>query len=284
MRITVLGTGIMGAPMARNLAKAGHDVTVWNRTREKAQALAEVGAIVADTPAQAVEHAEAVITMLADGAAVKAVAGQALDAFPERAIWWQSSTVGIADTEELAQLALDRGVPLVDGPVLGTRQPAEAGQLIVLASGPAQAIDRLKPVFDPVSSKVVRLGEAGEGTRLKLVLNHWLVGLVENLAETIALSEALGIDPRLFLDTIKGGSLDSPYAQLKGKMMITRDFETSFPLRLARKDAALVVEAARRAGLELGLAPVIVERFNRAIQASHGNDDLSAAYYGTAKG
>lgn len=282
MRISVLGTGIMGAPMARNLAKAGHDVTVWNRTREKAQALAEDGATVADTRRQAVEHAEAVITMLADGGTVRAVIGEAIDAFPERAIWWQSSTVGIASTEELAKLAVDRGVPFVDGPVLGTREPAEKGELIVLASGPAQAIDRLRPVFEPVSSKVVRLGEAGEGSRLKLVLNHWLVGLVENLAETIALSEAIGIDPRLFLDTIAGGGLDVPYAHLKGSAMIERSFPTSFPLRLARKDAALVVEAAQRERLDLGLAPVIVERFDRAIQASHGDEDLAAAIYATA--
>src|SRR4051794_28320237 len=182
MNVAFLGTGIMGAPMARNLASAGHDVHAWNRTREKAEGL---GATVASSPAEAVEGAEVVVTMLADGPTVERVMeGVTLG---EDAVWWQASTVGLEWLERL-------GGKFVDGPVLGTRQPAEDGKLTVLASGPGR--ERLGPVFDPVSGKVVDLGdEVGAGTRMKLVLNNWVLSMVEGLAQTISLAQALDVDP-----------------------------------------------------------------------------------------
>jgi 3-hydroxyisobutyrate dehydrogenase len=134
-------------------------------------------------------------------------------------------------------------------------------------------------VFDAVGSRTVELGEAGEGTRLKLVLNNWLVTLVEGLAETIAFSESVGIDPEKFLDTIDGGPLGPAYAQLKGKMMLARDFPASFSLALARKDAALVLEAAERHGFDAALARVIVDKMDAAIAAGHGDEDMAATVY-----
>jgi 3-hydroxyisobutyrate dehydrogenase len=271
----VLGTGIMGAPIARNLAAAGHDVTAWNRTLEKAKAIEGVRA--APSPAEAVEGAEVVVTMLADGAAVEDVMGQALDAVPADAVWWQASTVGIEAGERLQALAEERGIAYVDGPVLGTRQPAEEGKLTVFAAGPPAALDRLQPAFDAVAAKTIRLGAPGEATRTKLVMNHWLLALTTATAETIAFAEAIGVDPQLFLDTIAGGPLDSPYAQLKGKMILEdRVDEPSFGLKMAHKDARLVLEAAGRHGADLGLAPVIEERFARAEQAGLGDYDMAA--------
>src|SRR5690349_1807222 len=168
MNIAFLGTGIMGAPMARHIAAAGHDVTVWNRTREKAEGIE--GVSVADTPADAVEDAEVVVTMLSDGDAVEEVwhatrgqGGSAATRDPD-VVWWQASTVGIEATERLQALATG---PFVDAPVLGTKQPAEDGKLTVLASGPADALDKLTPLFEAVAAKTVRLGEAGEATRAK---------------------------------------------------------------------------------------------------------------------
>src|SRR5205085_2669846 len=111
--------------------------------------------------------------------------------------------------------ASEHGVPYVDAPVLGTKQPAEEGKLIVFASGPDEALERARPVFDAVAAKVVELGEAGTGTRAKLMLNHFVMALVENIAETMALGEALALDPKLFLETIEGGPLDSGYTQMK---------------------------------------------------------------------
>jgi 3-hydroxyisobutyrate dehydrogenase len=274
-KVAVLGTGIMGAPMAANLAKAGLDVSVWNRTRSKAEAV-EGDVDVASDPAEAVEGADLVVTMLSDGAAVEDVVRDLPDAFGDEAVWLQMSTVGIDATERLAKLAEERGIAFVDAPVSGTKAPAEAGELVVLASGPGDALERARPVFDAVGAKTVELGEAGEGTRLKLVLNDWLVELLGALAETLAFAEGIGVDPSLFLKTIEGGPLGPAYAQVKGKAMIERNFPPSFPLSLAHKDAQLVIEAAKRHGLDLPYAPVTEQLQRRAIDAGHGDEDFSA--------
>jgi 3-hydroxyisobutyrate dehydrogenase len=273
MQIAFLGTGIMGAPMARHLAAAGHAVTAWNRTAEKARPLAEHGVEVADTPEAAVAGAEVVVTMLTDGDAVGDVMRAAAPAAPG-AIWWQASTVGIAGTEGLAALAEEHRLVFVDAPVLGTRAPAEAGELVVLASGPADAVQRLAPLFDAVGSKTVRLGEAGEGSRFKLVMNHWVLAVTDAIAETLAFAEGVDIDPRRFLDAIEGGSLDIGYAHVKGPGMIEGELPVAFPLKHALKDAELILQAADRHDLDLGLAPVVRDRFARAAEAGHADEDM----------
>src|SRR4051812_24419575 len=182
MVVAVLGTGTMGAPMARNLVDAGLEVRVWNRSIEKARAVE--GASVFDDAAEAVSGADFFVTMLADGDAVEeVVSGGVLDG---AGAWLQMSTVGLDAYERLAELAADAGVAFVDAPVVGTKQPAEKGELTVLASGPRDVRERARPVFEAVGARTVELGDAGEGTRLKLVINSWLVIMVEGLAETIA--------------------------------------------------------------------------------------------------
>jgi 3-hydroxyisobutyrate dehydrogenase len=209
--------------------------------------------------------------------------GGAFDVIAPGTVWAQMSTIGTAGTGRCIEIARAREVLLVDAPVLGTKEPAEAGQLTVLASGPSEAVDRCLPLFDAVGSRIVRLGEAGEGTRLKLVVNSWIVTLVESLAETIAFAEALGIDPKRFLETIAGGPLDLPYAQVKGQAMIDRRFQTSFKLKLALKDASLVREAAAEAGLELPVVEAVERNFARAVEDGHGDEDLAAAYWASAQ-
>jgi 3-hydroxyisobutyrate dehydrogenase len=277
VRVAVLGTGTMGAPMAVNVARAGESVRAWNRTPERAQGLE--GVEPAASVAEAVEGADLVVTILSDGAAVEAVAPEALPAMADDAAWLQMSTVGIAATERLAALADERGIAFVDAPVIGTKQPAEQGKLTVLASGPREARERAKPVFDAVAAQVVDLGEAGEGNRLKVVVNSWLVGLVAALAEAIALSESVGVDPKVFLDTIDGGPTGPPYARVKGDLMVEREFPPSFALRLARKDAGLVLEAAERHGFDARLTRTIVELFDRAEEGGHGDDDMAAVIH-----
>ena len=180
------------------------------------------------------------------------------------------STVGEEGNERLARLAAQHDVTYVDAPVLGTKQPAEEGQLVVLASGPEEVRERCEPVFGAVGSKTVWLGEAREGSRLKLVLNNWIVGLLGVLAETVAFARATGVDPAKFLETIEGGPLGLPYAQLKGKMMIDEDFPTSFSARLARKDAGLVLDAAEARDLRMEITGAVAARFDEAIDAGHG--------------
>jgi 3-hydroxyisobutyrate dehydrogenase len=277
--VAVLGTGIMGAAMSRNLLAAGIKVRAWNRSREKAEPLQKGGAEVVDDPRDAARGADFVLTMLADADVVEeAVGGDVLAALAEGGVWLQMSTVGEGGNERLLRLAADSGVAYVDAPVLGTKQPAEQGQLIVLASGPEEVRERSEEIFSAVGSKTVWLGEAGEGSRLKLVVNNWIVGLLGVLAETVAFAQAIGVDPAKFLETIEGGPLGLPYAQLKGSMMVEEDFPTSFSANLARKDAALVLDAAEAHDLRMQIAESIMARFDEAIQAGYGEEDMAAVY------
>ena len=278
--VAVLGTGIMGSGMARNLLAAGIEVRAWNRSREKAEPLAEDGATVVDSPAEATDEADFVLTMLADADVTEGVVGEdgVLSGMKNGGVWLQTATVGAAGNERLAKLAEEQGVSYVDAPVLGTRQPAEQGQLVVLASGPEDVREKCGPVFEAVGAKTLWLGEAGAGSRLKLVVNNWIVGLLGALAETISLARATGVDPESFLETIEGGPLGLPYAQMKGQMMVEEDFPTSFSAKLARKDAGLVLEAANAEGLHLALAEAAAARFDQAIEAGHGEEDMAAIF------
>lgn len=285
MRVAVLGTGTMGFPMARNMARAGLSIRAWNRSHEKAEPLRTEGVEVAFTRAEAAEGADVVVTMLSDADAVlEVVAGDegALSKMSGDAVWAQMSTIGLEGTARCMELAEQHRVAFVDAPVLGTKQPAEEGKLVVLASGPEGALDRCAPIFEAVAQRIVRLGTAGRGTRLKLVVNSWIVSFVEALAETIALAEALDVDPELFLETIEGGSLDSAYAQTKGKAMIEGEFPASFSLQLALKDAELVREAAAKQGLELPMIDAVVKQFAKSVELGHGDEDLAAAYWASA--
>jgi 3-hydroxyisobutyrate dehydrogenase len=281
--VAVLGTGIMGAPIARNLARAGFDVRAFNRTRAKAEPLADDGVVVADSPAEAVRGAKAVVTMVSDADACEALMGPpggSLDQMANDAIWLQMSTVGIPGIQRLKQLADRKQITFVDAPVLGTKQPAEKGELLVLASGPAAAREVSDPIFDPIAKKVTWLGDAETGSRLKLVLNNWLLCLVEGTAESIAFAESIGLDPSLFFDAISGEAIDSPYAQLKGSAILKGELSPpSFPLKLARKDAQLVLEAADGQAIDLPAARVIADQFAKAVGLGHGDDDMAAVYY-----
>ena len=278
-KVALFGTGIMGAAMARNLLKAGLEVRAWNRSTEKAKPLADDGATVFEDPAEAARGADFLLTMLPDADVIEDVVGSGvLLALAEDAVWLQMSTVGEEGNERLARLADEGGVAYVDAPVLGTKAPAEQGQLIVLASGPEEARDGCEPVFGAVGSKTVWLGEAGEGSRLKLVINNWIVGLLGVLAETVSFARATGVDPQKFLETIEGGPLGLPYAQMKGAMMIDEAFPTSFSAKLARKDAGLVLDAAEEKGLDMVVARAVAARFDEAIEAGHGEEDMAAVY------
>jgi 3-hydroxyisobutyrate dehydrogenase len=274
--IAVLGTGVMGAPMARNLARAGHEVRAWNRTIEKAAALREDGVEVRDDPASAAAGADVVLTMLADADAVLDVARAT--GLAEGQIWWQASTIGLAGTEQCDALASETGVALVDAPVLGTRQPAEEGKLVILASGPEDALDACATLFDAVAARTLRLGGAGAGTRLKLAVNSWVLAVTQGTAETVALAQALGLDPNLVTEAVNGGGLDLPYFRMKAKLMMDEEFPPSFALTLAAKDARLVVEAAERSGADVPVARAVAARMTEGAEAGHGDEDMAATY------
>lgn len=283
--VAVLGAGgTMGLEMARHLVRAGMDVRAWNRSRDKATPLAADGAQLTGSPAEAARGAGIVLTMLADtGAVLAAMDGEhgALAAMDRGAVWLQMSTIGEEGTGRCERLAAERGIAFVDAPVLGTRQPAAEGKLVILASGPEELADRLKPVFGAFGQRTMWVGEAGAGTRLKLVANSWILAIVEAGAETIALAEGLGLDPSLFFAAIEGGTLDLPYLRIKGKAIAERDFEPSFRLALAAKDAGLVQEAAERQGMDLPLLRAVRARLSQGAE-DHGEKDMSATYLTSA--
>ncbi len=270
--VAVLGTGMMGAGMARSLLRAGLDVTVWNRSADKARPLAADGAAVAADPAEAVVGADVVLTVLFDAdSTAEVVRDLKLGA---DVVWVQSGTVGLDGARRLAELAGDAGY--VDAPVLGTRKPAEEGKLTVLASGPFPLREKVAPVFDAVGARTVWAGERpGDGQRLKLAANSWVLSITAATAQAVALTRGLGLEPEAFLDAISGGAVDSGYAQLKGRAMIAGDFTPSFGVDGAVKDADLILAAMREAGTDDRVMRALHEQYR--VAADHnGSEDMSA--------
>ncbi|TDC87363.1 NAD(P)-dependent oxidoreductase [Actinomadura sp. 7K507] len=277
----MLGTGIMGAAMARTLLREGHRVTVWNRTRSRAEPLAADGAAVAGSPAEAAAGAEVVITMLDGGETALSVMRDASPSLRPGQVWAQMGTVGVESVPRLAAFAAEQGLTFVDAPVQGTKQPAERGRLVVLAAGPRNARTVLEPVFDAVGSRTVWLdedGASGAGTRLKLAAVSYAISLTAVVAESVALTEGLGLDPALLGEVLTGGPLDSAYLQVKMKAMLAGDFEPSFAVRNAEKNTRLIHESAESAGIRVDVNDAAGARFRRVIDQGHGDEDMAATY------
>jgi 3-hydroxyisobutyrate dehydrogenase len=278
LTVAVLGTGAMGGPMARNIARAGMTVRAWNRTIERARELESDGVTVAERPGDAVDGADVAVTMLADAPATLEVAEAILPALGEDTVWWQCGTIGLEAIERCIKLAEDNGTPFVDAPVLGTAKPAQDGTLTVLASGPDDAIDRCAPIFEAIGQRTVRVGPAANGTRAKLAINAWVLALTEGTAEAVALGKALGVDLEKMLEALDGSPTDSPYFRMKSKLMDEGEYPPSFSLRLAAKDAALMAEAAEKAGVDLPLVRTIAQRLAEGVDAGYGDEDMAATY------
>lgn len=277
-RTTVLGLGTMGAAMARSIAAAGIPLTVWNRSADKAEALADV-ATVAGSVAEAVTDAEVVVTMLFDAQSVLETIEQGEGHFADGAVWLQQSTIGVEGSDWATDCAAHLGLTLVDAPVLGTKQPAEQGDLVVLASGPESARDRVTPVLDAVGKRTLWVADApGAGSRLKLVCNAWLATVVEGTADSLHLARELGLSPAHFLDAVAGSAIDAPYVQAKGKAMLEGDFEPAFTLAGALKDVDLVLAAAHETSADLGPLHGVRDHFARAVGAGYGDLDMSATW------
>jgi 3-hydroxyisobutyrate dehydrogenase len=280
-RVAVLGAGTMGRGMTRSLLRNGFTADVWDRTPERAAALAADGAAAHQDAPEAVREADVVITMVADADAVNQVAFDfgMLEAMRPRAVWAQMSTIGVTATGELAaRVSKERpDVYFVDAPVSGTRQPAENGQLLILASGPEQARPVLDPVFAALGRETKWLGEAGAGSRLKLVMNSWLVFLVEGAAEIMALADSLGVDHQQVLDFLREGNLANPAAAAKFAKMGSGDDSPDFALQWALKDVRLAMDAS---GRRLPTLETIRERWAALVSQGLGDRDVSAARHG----
>jgi 3-hydroxyisobutyrate dehydrogenase len=277
--VAVLGMGIMGSAMARSLAAASLPTTVWDRTPSAAAPLADAGIRVAQSPDAAVRDAAVVITMLPTADVVDAVVfdGKVAEAFPKGAVWAQMGTIGIAATTAIASRLREfrPDVLFVDAPVSGSKGPAETGQLLILASGPAEADAILNPAFSAIGRKTVWLGEAGQGSRMKLVVNAYMSALIEGVAEALELADRLGVDSSKLADAIEGGPLDAPIADAKLHKMERGDLAPEFPLEWALKDVDLALAAAGDARLPMLTA--VSHQWRAAVDAGHGREDVSAA-------
>jgi 3-hydroxyisobutyrate dehydrogenase len=277
--VTVLGTGIMGSAMARNLVSAGLTTTVWDRSLAATGPLVDAGALVAASAADAVHDAQVVITMLPTADVVSSVIfdNGVAQALAQGAVWAQMGTIGLSATTDtasrLGQLRPD--VIFVDAPVSGSKGPAEAGQLLILASGPSAAAGIVGPVFSAIGRKTVWLGEAGQGSRMKLAVNAYMSILIEGVAEALELAGRLGLDDAKLAEAIEGGPLDAPIADAKLHKMERGDFAPEFPLEWALKDVDLAIGAA--GDDELPLLAALSRQWRAAVDAGHGRDDVSAA-------
>lgn len=278
--VAVLGTGNMGSEVARRLLDAETDLRVWDRTREKAEPLGDAGATVSDSPADAVNGARFVVTILSEADAVEEVmTGEngALEAMGDDAVWLQMTTVGL-EVDRLVELAQEHGVAFVDAPLVNMTATGDEGELLVLAAGPEEVREGCQPILDAIGTSATWVGEAGSGSRLKLVVTSWLLGLAEALAETTALAEALEVDPARFLEIIDGSSIGVPYAQSKAEQMMKREFSAGFPIRLAFNEARLIVDAGERHDLDLALTRVIAGQLAVTYGRGHGEEDVAAVF------
>ena len=275
--VAVLGIGAMGHGMAASALRAGIPTIVWNRTMEATRDLAELGAEVAETAADAARRAAIVVTMVTDADAVLSIARDQgmLAALAPGAIWAQMSTIGVAGTDRVAAMAgAERpDVMLLDAPVSGSKDPAERGQLTIFASGPDEARPRVAPLFDALGQRTIWVGEAGAGTRLKLVNNTWLAFAAEAVAASVALARRLGLETETVVDALGGGPLVSTWQAAKLRRIADGEFSAQFALSLALKDVHLALQAA--GGDRFAVLACLADEWQQAVDQGLGEQDLT---------
>jgi 3-hydroxyisobutyrate dehydrogenase len=277
VRVGLLGVGLMVSAMAHRLLDRGIAVIAWDRNSEQLRPLESRGGQPAEGSGEVVSGAGVVITMLPIAAVILDVVEPLLEPWPQDTVWLQMSSVGAAEADQLTQVAEKHAVRLVDAPVSGSTHPAEEGQLTILASGPDSARTVPEPVFDALASRVLWVGEAGMGSRLKLAANHWMIALVASLAESMQLCEAMGLGQQQFVALLDGGPLGSVYALQKLDEMRRHEYPAGFPVRLALKDLELVREAGQGSEATIPMLGAVLERFVTASQ-DHADEDLAAIY------
>ena len=277
VRVGLLGVGLMGSAMAHRLLDRGIAVIAWDRDPDHVRALQRRGGEPAKAPSDVVRGAGVVITMLPTADVILDVVEPLLRDWPEGTVWLQMSSVGASEADQLTQVAEAHAIRLVDAPVSGSTHPAEEGELTILASGPNSARTAVQPVFDALASRVLWVGEAGMGSRLKLATNHWMITSVAALAESMHLCQAMGLDQQQFIALLDGGPLGSTYALQKLDEMRRHQYPAGFPVRLALKDLELVREVEQSSRATMPLLDAVLERFATASE-DLADQDLAAIY------
>ena len=279
MRIGVIGLGTMGAPMARHLLEAGHRVAVHNRTREREQALAGLGAERAGSPAEAAAGAEALLTCVSDTPDLEQVLfgeGGAAEGLASGALVIDCSTVSPSATAAIAERLAERGVGMVDAPVSGGSEGAERGTLTVFAGGSEADFARALPLLQTFAGRVTHLGPSGAGQAAKAVNQVIIAGTYASLGEGLALAEAAGLPAGALLEALGSGAAASWVLEHRAGNMVDGSYPLGFRVGLHRKDLGIALDEAARAGLPLAVAALVAGQEDRLIAAGHGDEDVSA--------
>jgi 3-hydroxyisobutyrate dehydrogenase-like beta-hydroxyacid dehydrogenase len=275
MRVAFLGLGIMGSAMAANLAKAGHEVTVWNRTPGKQVE----GARTTATPAEAAKGVEVVWLCVSDTAAVESVLfgeNGAEQSMTAGMIVADSSTISPSATRKFAERLALRGVQYVDSPMTGSKTGAESGTLLFILGGEEQTIEKLKPLYAAMGKKIFRMGEVGKGQSTKLVMNLQIALIYEGFAEALTLGAKLGVNTELLMPLVQASMVRSGVVEYKAPFVLGRDFSANFPLRLMSKDIELALEAAKESRVKLPGLETVGEIYEMAIEDGHADLDYAA--------
>lgn len=278
-----IGLGAMGTGMAQNVAKAGYKLSVYNRTHARSIPFADQGIEVHTSPANLVKVNDAVIIMVTDPHALQVVlTGKdgilvgLRDKPAGNTLIINMSTISPSATEEAAEQISEVGGRFIDAPVSGTVKPAQDGTLIILAAGNKEDLELATPLLESMGKAVIACGHTGQATRMKLVLNLILAGMMQSLAEGLSLAASQGIDGKAVLDAVNGGPLGAGLYQMKGNMMLGDDFQKQFPVDLMFKDLNLVLETAGQAKLPLPMTAAIRETFSAARGMGYGDEDMAA--------
>lgn len=287
MRIGFLGTGNMGAPMAQRLILAGHELSVWNRTEGRTKSLIREGAIAAATPAEAELGADAVITMLFDDAAQNEVlfgSNGLLEALSPGALHICCSTISVALSERLTAEHTQRGIDFVAAPVFGRPNVAEAGKLWIVAAGSPSAIERARPVLEPMSRGISVVGiEPRQANAVKLGGNFLISAMIHSLSEAFVFAEAQGIEPDIFFETINSALFQSPFYAAYANVMLHPSGTAGATIDLGAKDNRLLREAAAARNTNLSLADTMSQIFSEARSLGLGSEEWAVGQYKMAK-
>jgi 3-hydroxyisobutyrate dehydrogenase-like beta-hydroxyacid dehydrogenase len=281
MNIGFIGLGIMGSRMAVNLAKFGHQLYVYNRTKDKAKNILSERILWKDYPSQVALESEVLITMLSAPDAVREMAlgdNGFLDSLERGSFWMDCSTVNPSFSLEMAGLALERGIHFLDAPVGGSRIPAEKGELIFFIGGEEGDVQKCEPLFQAMGKKHIHLGGHGSGTSLKIVFNLLLGHAMAAFAEGMALGVSLGLDKKKLLDILVPSYVEPPFMELKKAKLEQNDYRTDFPLKWMHKDLQLASQTAFEQGIALPGVNVIKEIFQLASQSGYAEKDFSVIF------
>ncbi|MCL5268694.1 MAG: NAD(P)-dependent oxidoreductase [Bacteroidetes bacterium] len=279
--VAFIGTGLMGRPMAANVMEKGFPITVYNRTKEKTKQLVSAGARLAENPRQAAEESDVVITMLSNIEAVESVlSGEhgLIRALGKDKVFIDMSTITPAASRKFSELVEATGAKMLDAPVVGTSSVAEKGELSILVGGDPRVLDDVRDIFHAMGKFIFHVGDHGSACGMKLVVNHFISGMIGLLAEGLELSEKLGIDSSVFSNVLNTSAVKSPVYELRAPKMMAGDHATQFPIRLLVKDLNYITQTAEKVGAVMPMHSLVRDLFSLAATYGYAEQDISAIY------